>query len=162
MNLKSILSAVLAMFAVSVMASNNAAESTINQTWQVEDLSVFFNNDAADLEKYDGVVFDLRKQDSFSLYYKLKENGSWQKVAEGECTMTPTDEISGSIKVQDVEYNYMLENGKLTLSDGNKTFTLKAVAVDSNEENSSDSQTSGDSSDSQTSEESSDSQTSGE
>ena len=140
LNLKNILSVVLAMFAVNVMAFNSAAESNINQIWKVENVEAFFNNDASELEKYDGVVFDLRKQDIFALHYKLKENGSWQKMGEGEYTVTPTDEVSGSVKIQGVEYNYMLENGKLTLSDGSKTLTLTAMEAASSDENSGETQ----------------------
>lgn len=144
LNLKNILSVALAMFAVSVMAFNSAAVSNINQIWKVENVEAFFNNDASELEKYDGVVFDLRKEGTFALHYKLKESGSWQKIGEGEYTVTPTDEVSGSVKLQDVEYSYMLENGKMTLSDGSKTLTLTAMEAASSEENSGDPQTTDD------------------
>ena len=126
MNLKSMMLAALAMFAVSTMAVNNHHDGpVINQQWEVENIAAFFNNDSAQLEKYSGVVIDLTEAGTFRTYYKFKEDEKWYTMGSGQAVIEPTDETTGTIKLQDVTFNYTLSGENLTLTNESTTLNLK-------------------------------------
>lgn len=129
MNLKSMMLAALAMFAVSTMAVNNHYDGpVINQQWEVENIAAFFNNDSAQLEKYSGVVIDLTETGTFRTYYKFKEDEKWYTMGSGQAVIEPTDETTGTIKLQDVTFNYTLSGENLTLTNESTTLNLKQTS----------------------------------
>lgn len=129
MNLKSMMLAALAMFAVSTMAVNNYHDGpVINQQWEVENIAAFFNNDSTQLEKYSGVVIDLTEAGTFRTYYKFKEDEKWYTMGSGQAVIEPTDETTGTIKLQDVTFNYTLSGENLTLTNESTTLNLKQTS----------------------------------
>lgn len=128
-NVKSMVLAVLAMFAMNAMATSHSNdEPTVNQQWEVENIDAFFNNNSEQLEKYSGVVIDLTQSGTFRTYYKFKEDDKWYTMGSGQAAIEPTDELTGTIKLQDVTFNYTLSGEQLTLSNESTTLILKRTS----------------------------------